>query len=86
MFEVLYPAFWSAFFRPKNMATLGLPASDGTPPGGGGASLVYTMRAVQNGTATVYWENEDSPDNAGTGPNAPGGTLADIGVKSVESR
>lgn len=61
-----------------------LPAFDGSF--GGGAVVVYTMRATQNGSATVYWENEGSPDNTGTGTNAPSGTLTDIGTIAVESR
>lgn len=51
---------------------------------GGGATLVYTMRAVQNGSATVYWDNENAPDTAGTGPNAPAGTLTDVIVFRVK--
>lgn len=71
----------------NNMNDLGLPATDGTPVGGGGGAIVvYTMRAVQNGSATVYWENDNTPDNTGAGPNAPGGTLTDIGIKAVEFR
>lgn len=47
--------------------------------------LVYVMRAIQNGTTTVYWENIDSPDDTGTGPNAPPGVLTDIITIAIEA-
>lgn len=49
-------------------------------------TLVYTMRAMQNGTTIVYWENDSTPDFTGTGPHAPGGVLTDIGVETLEVR
>lgn len=51
--------------------------------GGGGAIIVYTMRAIQNGVNTVYWDNDNTPDKTGTGPSAPPGVLTDIGIESV---
>ena len=51
---------------------------------GGGSTAVYTMRAIEDGTPYSYWTNEDAADTTGTGPNAPGGVLTDIGVVSVE--
>lgn len=63
---------------------VGLPSSDGST--GGGAILVYTMRARLNGVSYVTWENFNTPDKTGTGPNAPVGTLTDIGVLAKENR
>ena len=51
--------------------------------GGGGGNIVYTMRAIQGGVNTVFWDNDNTPDNTGTGPNAPPGVLTDIGVETV---
>lgn len=63
----------------RAMSSYGLIGSGG----GGGATIVYTMRAIQDGTATVYWDNDNAPDKTGTGPNAPPGVLTDIGIESV---
>lgn len=63
---------------------VGFPTSSGSF--GDGTVVIYTMRALQNGTTYVYWENESEPDLTGTGENAPSGTLTDIGVIGQEIR